>query len=810
MKKLTASPLMKQYQALKDQHKDCILLFQVGDFYEAFGPDAELVARVLDITLTKRQKDLDMAGFPVGSLDQYLPLLAKAGHRVAVCDQVSSDAEKGTAGGLLARVVTQVVTPGVNPDDKAQEGGQNNFLAAIHIDEEQYGLALLDVSTGEFYGAQGDAGYVARLLDSFKPAEIIFDRRAEARYRELFGNDYYGYGMDPAAFDEAGATQRLLTHFQIASLKGFGLDSLPSATIACGAVLQYLTDTAHDNLRHITAIQRLTQEGFLWMDAFTIRNLELVNDEKDGHRKDLLSILDNTVSPMGSRLLKRWLLMPLRDLGAINERLDLVEHFAGEGRVCQLVRDYIRTVGDLERLTGKIALRKINPRQLVQLGASLEQIAGLASLCNASPHPYLQKLAGSLDACPEISERITHEILAEPASSVDKGYLIQAGVDPALDQLKQLSAASKHYVEYLGQKEAIAAGITSLTVGYHATYGYYFEAPKGLKTRIPSHWSLKQTLAGAERFATDELKEYEEKIITADEKIKEMETVLLQALIDALQPVVSQLRKSGQIMATLDCLCSFAASAVAYQYVKPTLTGARTLDLAQSRHPVVERVGHYIANDILLDPGQQQVIILTGPNMSGKSVLLRQTALITIMAHLGSFVPAARAIIPLTDKIFTRVGASDNLSGGESTFMVEMNETASILNNLGARSLVLLDEIGRGTATYDGVAIAWSIVEYLHDSAERPNTLFATHYHELNDLEKTLPRVKNFHITHEEVDGRIRFLRKLSPGGSTHSFGLQVARMAGMPPVIVERAQNVLAALEGDRLIPSTGHRPPG
>jgi DNA mismatch repair protein MutS len=810
MKKITESPLLQQHRALKEQYSDCVLLFQVGDFYEALGPDAVLVSQVLDITLTKRQKDLDMAGFPLVSLDQYLPLLARAGHRVAVCNQVGSGGKDGTSEGLLPRVVTQLVTPGVNPDDKALEGHQNNFLAAVYMDQEHYGLALLDVSTGEFYGAEGDATYLMRLLDSFKPAEIIFDRRAEGLYRDLFGKDSYGYGMDPAAFDPTHARERLLTHFQVASLKGFGLDDLPRATIACGAVLQYLIETAHGNLRHITSIQRLTQEGFLWMDAFTIRNLELVIDQKDGHRKDLLSVLDSTVSPMGARLLKRWLLLPLRDLDAINERLDTVEHFAAEGRVRQLVQDHIRACGDLERLTGKIALHKINPRQLVQLGASLEQIGALQTLCNASPHPYLHQLANSLDACPEISERITRELLPEPATSAGKGYLIREGVDPALDELKQLSTTSKHYLEYLRGREGSATGIPSLTLGYHSTYGYYFEAPKGLGGRIPPHWSLKQTLSTADRYSTDELKVFEEKILSADEKIKEMETVLLLALIEALQPIVVRLRKSSQTLALLDCLCSFAASAVHFQYVKPTVTRGRMLDLEASRHPVIERLGPYVTNDLLLDPGVSQVIILTGPNMSGKSALLRQTALITLMAHLGSFVPAARAVIPLTDKIFTRVGASDNLSGGESTFMVEMNETASILNNLTPRSLLLLDEIGRGTATYDGVAIAWSMVEFLHESAERPKTLFATHYHELNDLEKTFPRVKNYHITHEETDGKISFLRKLAPGGSTHSFGLQVARMAGMPPAIIERASLVLAALEDNRLISSAGQNPPG
>lgn len=791
---------MQQHRAIKQKYPDAVLLFRVGDFYETFGEDAVIASRVLGITLTKRNNGAaassELAGFPHHSLDTYLHKLVKAGYRVAICDQLE---DPKTVKGIVKRGVTEMVTPGIATNDKLLEYKSNNFLAAIHFTEKETGIALLDISTGEFFVAQGNEEYIDKLLQSLKPAEVIFQRSYQKHFKENYGTRFYTYTMESWIFDEASATERLLKQFQTHSLKGFGIEGLNESIIAAGAILYYLKETEHPNLQHITSIQRIEREDFLWMDRFTIRNLELLPTGAEQHTS-LLQVLDRTVSPMGARLLKRWLVFPLRDIGKINERLNAVEYLILQTDLRNQLAQAIKACGDVERIVSKIPLKKINPREVVQLASGLEQTAQIKTWLSATGNNYLQKLAGMLDGCANIVTRINKEIVDAPPVMVNKGGIIREGVDEELDQLRKIATGGKEYLINIQQREAERTGIHSLKISFNNVFGYYLEVTNSHKNKVPADWIRKQTLTSAERYITPELKEYEEKITGAEDKILSIEMERYNQLLLELQQYIAPVQVNGQVLATTDCLNCFAENALQFQYKKPVLHDGLELGITEGRHPVIERnLGAdetYISNDITLDPYNQQVIILTGPNMSGKSALLRQTAIITLMAHMGSFVPATAARVPLTDKIFTRVGASDNLSGGESTFMVEMNETASIINNMSARSLILLDEIGRGTATYDGISIAWSMVEFIHNSPFKPKTLFATHYHELNELEERLEHVKNYHITHKEVSNKIIFLRKMAPGGSTHSFGIQVARMAGMPPSLIDRANTILKQLE--------------
>ena len=794
------TPLMQQHRAIKQKYPDAVLLFRVGDFYETFGEDAIISSRVLGITLTKRNNGAaassELAGFPHHALDTYLHKLVKAGYRVAVCDQLE---DPKMAKGIVKRGVTEMVTPGVALNEKLLEHKSNNFLAGIHFTEENTGIAFLDISTGEFFVAEGNQEYIDKLLQTLKPAEVVFQRSFQKQFKEWFGNRFYTYTMESWIFDETYATENLLKHFQTHSLKGFGVEELHHGVVAAGAVIHYLKDTEHPNLQHITSLQRIDREDHLWMDRFTIRNLELTGSGAE-QGNNLLKVLDNTVSPMGARLLKRWLLLPLKDINRINERLQLVAFFIKEVELRNKLAYHIKQCGDIERLVSKIPMKKINPREVIQLARGLQHVEEIKQICSLHDEGYLKRLTESLNGCRPIAEKIKREIVDNPPVLVAKGGVINDGVHAGLDQLRRIASGGKEYLAALQAKEANETGISSLKIGFNNVFGYYLEVTNSHKNKVPDTWMRKQTLANAERYITAELKEYEEKITGAEEKILGIELELYERLLQELQQNIAPMQVNGHVLAILDCLLCFASNALQYNYRQPQLHDGVALELKESRHPVIERnlpPGEpYITNDITLDPASQQIIILTGPNMSGKSALLRQTALITLMAHMGSFVPAEQARIPLIDKIFTRVGASDNLSGGESTFMVEMNETASIINNLTARSLILLDEIGRGTSTYDGISIAWSIAEYLHQSPFAPKTLFATHYHELNELENKLPRIKNYHITNKEVGNKVIFLRKLAPGGSTHSFGIHVARMAGMPPALIERANEILRQLE--------------
>ena len=802
MAKATAeTPLMQQHNAIKAKYPDAILLFRVGDFYETFGQDAVITSQVLGITLTKRNNgnadSSQLAGFPHHALDTYLHKLVKAGYRVAICDQLEDPKQ---AKGIVKRGVTELVTPGVATNDKLLEHNSNNFLAALHFGETKIGVAFLDISTGEFFIAEGDEAYADKLLQSLKPAEVIFVRNKQKLFKDLFGVKFFTYGLDEWIFADVYATESLLKHFGTHSLKGFGVESLKEGIIAAGAILHYLKDTEHPNLAHITSLQRIDKDDHLWMDRFTIRNLELLGTEGN---TSLLKVIDTTVSPIGARLLKRWMLMPLNNFSKINERLNTVEYLIKETDLRTKLTQHIKQAGDVERLVSKVPLKKINPREVLQIAKGLQQTDAIKSFCENSTNEYLKRLGDSLNPCKYILEKISEEIVENPPALANKGGMIASGINEELDSLKNIANGGKDYLIELQQKEALATGISSLKISFNNVFGYYLEVTNLHKPKVPDTWIRKQTLANAERYITPELKEYEEKILGAEDKIFAIEIQLFESLLNELQDYISPMQVNGHVMAVLDCLSCFANNALLSNYKKPTLTTDNILNLKDSRHPVIEKnlaVGEtYIANDIYLDPSTQQIIILTGPNMSGKSAILRQTALITLLAHMGSFVPASEAKIPLTDKIFTRVGASDNLSGGESTFMVEMNETASIINNITEKSLILLDEIGRGTSTYDGISIAWSIVEFLQKSVHQPKTLFATHYHELNELEDKLTTVKNYHVTNKEVGNKIIFLRKLAPGGSTHSFGIHVARMAGMPPSLIDRANEILKQLEDSR-----------
>jgi DNA mismatch repair protein MutS len=799
-KAVSDTPLMQQHRAIKQKYPDAILLFRVGDFYETFGEDAIVASGVLGITLTKRNNGAafssELAGFPYHALDTYLHKLVKAGYRVAICDQLEDPKQ---AKGIIKRGVTELVTPGIATNDKLLENNSNNFLAAVHFTDLDTGVAFLDISTGEFFIAEGNNEYIDKLLQSLKPAEVIFQRSYQKHFKEIFGVKFYTYTQESWIFDEAFATESLLKHFQTHSLKGFGIEKMHSGIVAAGAILYYLKETEHPNLQNITTIQRIERDDFLWMDRFTIRNLEILSSDYE-KGNCLLKVLDNTVSPMGARLLKRWTILPLKDITKINERLEAVEFLIKEVELRNKVTLAIKHCGDVERLVSKIPIKKINPREVVQLAKGLQQAELIKGICESSSNSYLNRLGDALNPCHLIQQKIQNEINDTPPIAANKGGVIKEGINAQLDELRAIASGGKDFLINIQQREAEKTGITSLKISFNNVFGYYLEVTNSHKNKVPADWIRKQTLANAERYITPELKEYEEKITGAEEKILAIELDLYDKLLLGLQDYIASIQVNGNILAILDCMICFAENALRFNYKKPHLHNGLELELKESRHPVIERnlpAGEsYIANDIYLNPLDQQIIILTGPNMSGKSALLRQTALITLMAHMGSFVPASSAEIPLTDKIFTRVGASDNLSGGESTFMVEMNETASIINNISSRSLILLDEIGRGTSTYDGISIAWSIVEYLHHSAMAPKTLFATHYHELNELETKLPRVKNFHITNKEVGNKIIFLRKLAPGGSIHSFGIHVAKMAGMPPSLIERANAILLQLE--------------
>lgn len=808
--KIDETPLMQQHRAIKQKYPDAILLFRVGDFYETFGQDAVIASQVLGITLTKRNNgaaaSLDLAGFPHHALDTYLHKLVKAGYRVAICDQLE---DPKLAKGIVKRGVTEMVTPGTATNDKLLEHHSNNFLAGIHFaDNDRYGLAFLDISTGEFFIAEGDREYADKLLQSFKPAEVVFQRNQQKKFKEYFGAKIYSYTLDEWIFSDTYAEDVLLKQFQTYSLKGFGVEEMKNGLIAAGAVLHYLKDTEHPNLQHITSIQRIDRDDFLWMDRFTIRNLELIiKNSEAGHT--LLDVLDNTVSPMGARLLKRWIVFPLRDISKINERLNLVEFFILQTELRNKISHAIKLCGDVERLVSKIPLKKINPRELLQLGRGLRQAQEIKQSCLQAENEYLKRLGDALNPCSYIADKIFKEIVENPPALAIKGGMINSTVNAELDELRHIARSGKEYLTRLQQKEAEATGISSLRIGFNNVFGYYLEVTNAHKNKVPAEWMRKQTLANAERYITPELKDYEEKITGAEEKILRLELEIYESLLNELLDYLTPIQTNGNILAILDCLTCFAQNAIQFHYKKPLLHDGDALQIKAGRHPMIERnlpIGEsYISNDLELDKSEQQIIILTGPNMSGKSALLRQTALITLMAHTGSFVPADEAKISLTDKIFTRVGASDNLSGGESTFMVEMNETASIINNNTPRSLILLDEIGRGTSTYDGISIAWSIAEHLHNSPHQPKTLFATHYHELNELEEKMPRIKNYHITNKEVGNKIIFLRKLARGGSTHSFGIHVAKMAGMPPSLIERANEILKQLESKHVDESGG-----
>jgi len=797
----SVSPLMQQHNAIKAKYPDAVLLFRVGDFYETFGQDAVIASQVLGITLTKRNNgqanSQELAGFPHHSMDTYLHKLVKAGYRVAVCDQLE---DPKLAKGIVKRGVTELVTPGTATNDKLLDNNFNNFLASVYIHDESHGIAFVDISTGEFFCTEGNTEYIDKLLQSFRPSEVIFQKYKNKFFQEHFGNKYYTYQLDEWIYSEQYSNDVLLQHFQTISLKGFGITDIPLAVIAAGAIIHYLKDTEHQQLNHITSIARITRNDFLWMDRFTIQNLELLDSNRGESGNTLLKVLDNTVSPMGSRMIKRWLLFPLQEEQKINQRLNTVEYFIKEQDIAKQLTQLIKQVGDMERMVAKLPLKKISPREVLQLSKGLKCVDDIKQIILTTTDEWTKRIAEQLNPCHSIKEKILNTIIENPPALANKGGLIQEGILEELDDLRKIAFNGKEYLLQIQQRESETTGIPSLKISFNNVFGYYLEVTNTHKSKVPETWIRKQTLANAERYITPELKEYEQKIMGAEEKILALEMKLYDSLLQDLQEYIAPIQLNANWIAQLDCILCFANNAIQFKYRRPNVSESNTLYIEEGRHPVIERnlpIGEeYVSNSVTLDKDKQQIIIITGPNMSGKSALLRQTVLITLMAHAGSFVPAQKANIPITDKIFTRVGASDNLSGGESTFMVEMNETASIMNNISNKSLIVLDEIGRGTSTFDGISIAWSIAEFLHNHTHKPLTLFATHYHELNELENKLDRVQNFHVTHKEIGNKIIFLRKLAQGGSTHSFGVHVARMAGMPVSLVERANEILATLE--------------
>ena len=798
--KYVETPLMKQYYNIKTKHPDAILLFRVGDFYETFGEDAIRTSEILGITLTRRANGsasfVELAGFPYHALDIYLPRLVRAGQRVAICEQLE---DPKLTKKIVKRGIIELVTPGVSLNENVLNHKENNFLAAIHIDKKIAGVAFLDISTGEFLTSEGTIEYIDQMLSNFQPKEVLYEKGKKETFLDYFGPKFYTFKLDDWIFTLEAANDRLLKQFETSSLKGFGVQNLNFGIIAAGAILYYLDITQHEQLGHITSLSRIEENRYVWLDKFTIKNLELFHSPYEGART-LIDVMDRTISPMGGRLLKRWLSLPLKDILPVNERLDVVQYYIENSTAKDEIADLIRHIGDLERLISKVAVSRINPREVVQLKRALKAIDPLRELCNNSGCIPLIKIAEQLNPCRSIADKIDSELNNDPPVQLNKGNVIARGISGELDELRKILYSGKDYLNELQTRESERTGITSLKVSFNNVFGYYIEVRNTHKDKVPPEWIRKQTLVSAERYITEELKEYESKILGAEEKIIALETKLFTDLVLAILEFIPPIQLNSALIARLDCLQSFAVISTENNYVRPVLNDSRILNIIEGRHPVIEKqlpVGEsYVPNDLILDTDDQQIIILTGPNMSGKSALLRQTALIVLMAQTGCFVPAKAANIGMVDKIFTRVGASDNISLGESTFMVEMNETASILNNLSDRSLVLLDEIGRGTSTYDGISIAWAMVEYLHENKLRAKTLFATHYHELNEMESSFSRVKNYNVSIKELNNKVIFLRKLKRGGSEHSFGIHVARMAGMPRSIVSRADEILRELE--------------
>lgn len=797
------TPMMKQFLDLKAKHPDAVMLFRCGDFYETYSTDAIIAAEILGITLTKRAngkgKTIEMAGFPHHALDTYLPKLIRAGKRVAICDQLE---DPKTTKKLVKRGITELVTPGVSINDNVLNYKENNFLAAVHFGKSACGIAFLDISTGEFLTAEGPFDYVDKLLNNFAPKEVLFERGKRGMFEGNFGSKFFTFELDDWVFTESSSREKLLKHFETKNLKGFGVEHLKNGIVASGAILQYLDMTEHTQVGHITSLARIEEDKYVRLDKFTVRSLELIGSMNDGG-SSLLNVIDKTISPMGARLLKRWMVFPLKDEKPINDRLNVVEYFFRKPDFRELIEDELHRIGDLERIISKVAVGRVSPREVVQLKVALQAIEPIKEACRQADNPSLNRIGEQLNLCISIRDRIEKEINNDPPLLINKGGVIKDGVNPELDELRQIAYSGKDYLLQIQQRESELTGIPSLKIAYNSVFGYYIEVRNVHKDKVPQEWIRKQTLVNAERYITQELKEYEEKILGAEDKILVLETRLYTELVQALSEFIPAIQINANQIARIDCLLSFANVAKENNYIRPVIEDSDVLDIRQGRHPVIEKqlpIGEkYIANDVMLDNATQQIIIITGPNMAGKSALLRQTALITLLAQIGSFVPAESAHIGLVDKIFTRVGASDNISVGESTFMVEMNEASDILNNVSSRSLVLFDELGRGTSTYDGISIAWAIVEYIHEHPKaKARTLFATHYHELNEMEKSFKRIKNYNVSVKEVDNKVIFLRKLERGGSEHSFGIHVAKMAGMPKSIVKRANEILKQLESD------------
>lgn len=794
------SPLMKQYNAIKTKYPDAMLLFRVGDFYETFGEDAKKASRVLGIVLTKRgagsESETALAGFPHHSLNTYLPKLVKAGMRVAICDQLEDPKMTKT---IVKRGVTELITPGVSLNDEVLQSKTNNFLAAVHFGKRLLGISFLDVSTGEFLTAQGNVEYIDKLLQNFSPSEVLVQKQHKTKFNEFFGDRFYNFYLEDWIFKSEYANEALTNHFKVKTLKGFGIEELEEGIIASAVVLYYLSETQHNKLEHIAVINRISEENYVWMDRFTIRNLELYQSNSP-NAVTLLDVIDKTISPMGGRLLKRWLALPLKDLNRIKRRHDIVKYFMDNDEFFELATYQIKQISDIERLVSKVAVGKVNPREVVALKNSLNAIIPIKEAAEKSNNEALKIIGEQLQSCTTIRQKITKTLNEEAPVNISKGNAIASGVSEELDELRAISTLGKGYLDNMQAREIERTGISSLKISFNNVFGYYIEVRNTHKDKVPEDWIRKQTLVSAERYITEELKEYETKILGAEEKIGKLEHELFAELISSLMDSIQPIQLNAQLIGQIDCLSSFAEVAKQNNYVRPLLDESTDLEIKNGRHPVIEKqlpIGEeYIANDVVLNRNQQQIIMITGPNMSGKSAILRQTALIVLLAQMGSYVPAQNARIGVVDKIFTRVGASDNISMGESTFMVEMNETASILNNISERSLVLLDEIGRGTSTYDGISIAWAIAEYLHEHPSKAKTLFATHYHELNDMANTFGHIKNFNVSVKELKDKVVFLRKLVPGGSEHSFGIYVAKLAGMPSSVIHRATKMLKQLE--------------
>ncbi|RGM35276.1 DNA mismatch repair protein MutS [Bacteroides sp. D20] len=810
---IVLTPMMKQFLDLKAKHPDAVMLFRCGDFYETYSTDAVVASEILGITLTKRAngkgKTIEMAGFPHHALDTYLPKLIRAGKRVAICDQLE---DPKLTKKLVKRGITELVTPGVSINDNVLNYRENNFLAAVHFGKGACGVAFLDISTGEFLTAEGPFDYVDKLLNNFAPKEVLFERGKRLMFEGNFGSKFFTFELDDWVFTETSAREKLLKHFEVKNLKGFGVEHLKNGIIASGAILQYLIMTQHTQIGHVTSLARIEEDKYVRLDKFTVRSLELMGSMNDGG-SSLLNVIDKTISPMGARLLKRWLVFPLKDVQPINERLNVVEYFFRQPDFKELIEEQLHLIGDLERIISKVAVGRVSPREVVALKVALQAIEPIKAACMDADNASLNHIGEQLNICQSIRDRIDREIDNDPPLLINKGGVIKSGVSAELDELRQIAYSGKDYLLQIQQRESELTEIPSLKIGYNNVFGYYIEVRNTHKDKVPAEWIRKQTLANAERYITQELKEYEEKILGAEDKILVLETQLYAELVQSLSEFIPAIQINANQIARLDCLLSFATAARENNYIRPVIADDDVLEICQGRHPVIEKqlpIGEkYIANDVMLDSQTQQIIIITGPNMAGKSALLRQTALITLLAQIGSFVPAESAHIGLVDKIFTRVGASDNISVGESTFMVEMNEAADILNNLSPRSLVLFDELGRGTSTYDGISIAWAIVEYIHEHPKaKARTLFATHYHELNEMEKSFKRIKNYNVSVKEIDNKVIFLRKLERGGSEHSFGIHVAKMAGMPKSIVKRANDILRQLETDNRQQGISNKP--